>query len=203
MPIESPRLTTSSAQFSNLRAFVAGATGGTGLAIVRRLVAENIPVRALVRDTNKAVCHSSHLLTIVLWSIKNQSRTYPLVWHSGEVDNMFPASPGAQHASFPSRCSDYQNILLQADLLPLNVELVRGDVYQFSTLQRALGDCNVVLVATGSRPALDPFGPFNVDYQVRLSCTLMHKSTNLYLSVHRLHRHAFIVGTCIAVICLL
>lgn len=24
---------------------------------------------------------------------------------------------------------------------------------------------NVLLIATGSRPALDPFGPFNVDYQ--------------------------------------
>ena len=55
---------------------------------------------------------------------------------------------------------------MQAGLLPLNVELVKGDVYQFSTLQQALGDCNVVLVATGSRPALDPFGPFNIDYQV-------------------------------------
>ncbi|EIE22705.1 dehydrogenase, partial [Coccomyxa subellipsoidea C-169] len=88
------------------RAFVAGATGGTGRAIVQRLVAEKIPVRALVRDTSRAV------------------------W-----------------------------------LLPLNVELVKGDVYQFSTLQQALGDCNIVLVATGSRPALDPFGPFNIDYQ--------------------------------------
>jgi hypothetical protein len=55
---------------------------------------------------------------------------------------------------------------MQAGVLPLNVELIKGDVYQFSTLQQALGDCNVVLVATGSRPALDPFGPFNIDYQV-------------------------------------
>lgn len=57
---------------------------------------------------------------------------------------------------------------VQAGLLPANVELVKGDVYQFSTVQQVLGDCNVVLVATGSRPALDPFGPFNVDYQVCL-----------------------------------
>ena len=33
--------------YSELRAFVAGATGGTGQAIVRRLVAEGVPVRAL------------------------------------------------------------------------------------------------------------------------------------------------------------
>ena len=41
--------------FSELRAFVAGATGGTGQAIVRRLVAEGVPVRALVRNVSQAV----------------------------------------------------------------------------------------------------------------------------------------------------
>ena len=41
--------------YSELRAFVAGATGGTGQAIVRRLVAEGVPVRALVRNINQAV----------------------------------------------------------------------------------------------------------------------------------------------------
>ena len=30
---------------------------------------------------------------------------------------------------------------------------------------RAMKGCNVVICATGSRPALDPLGPFNVDYQ--------------------------------------
>ena len=55
---------------------------------------------------------------------------------------------------------------MQASLLPPSVELVKGDVYQFSTLERALADSNVMFIATGSRPALDPFGPFNVDYQV-------------------------------------
>lgn len=56
VPIESPMLPSSSSAFSGLRAFVAGATGGTGRAIVQRLVAESIPVRALVRDTGRAVC---------------------------------------------------------------------------------------------------------------------------------------------------
>ena len=41
--------------YSELRAFVAGATGGTGQAIVRRLVAEGVPVRALVRNVSQAV----------------------------------------------------------------------------------------------------------------------------------------------------
>lgn len=46
---------SSSVAFADLRAFVAGATGRTGQAIVRRLAAEGIPVRALVRDTSEAV----------------------------------------------------------------------------------------------------------------------------------------------------
>ena len=56
--------------------------------------------------------------------------------------------------------------LVQAGILPPQAELVRGDVYQFSTLERALEDSNVMLIAIGSRPALDPFGPFNIDFQV-------------------------------------
>jgi uncharacterized protein YbjT (DUF2867 family) len=38
-----------------LKAFVAGATGKTGQAIVRRLVKEGVPVTALIRDETKAV----------------------------------------------------------------------------------------------------------------------------------------------------
>jgi len=37
-----------------MKAFVAGATGETGRRIVQQLIARNIPVRALVRDTEKA-----------------------------------------------------------------------------------------------------------------------------------------------------
>ncbi len=40
---------------AGVRALVAGATGGTGRAIVERLVAEGVPVRALVRDVAAAV----------------------------------------------------------------------------------------------------------------------------------------------------
>ena len=29
-----------------------------------------------------------------------------------------------------------------------------------------LGDSKALLIATGSRPGLDPFGPYNIDYQV-------------------------------------
>ena len=40
--------------FSGLCAVVAGATGGTGRAIVARLAAEGVPIRALVRDAAAA-----------------------------------------------------------------------------------------------------------------------------------------------------
>ena len=61
------------------------------------------------------------------------------------------------------------SFLMQASVLPPQAELVRGDVYQFSTLERAVADSNVMFIATGSRPAFDPFGPFNVDHQVSAS----------------------------------
>ncbi len=57
---------------------------------------------------------------------------------------------------------------MQAAVLPPQAQLVKGDVYQFSTLERAVADSNIMFIATGSRPALDPFGPFNIDYQVRV-----------------------------------
>jgi uncharacterized protein YbjT (DUF2867 family) len=38
-----------------MKAFVAGATGETGRRIVQELIAKNIPVRALVRDAEKAI----------------------------------------------------------------------------------------------------------------------------------------------------
>jgi len=45
------------------------------------------------------------------------------------------------------------------------VEVVKGDVFKFQTLPRAIGDCNVILCATGSTSLADPLGPFSVDYQ--------------------------------------
>ena len=58
---------------------------------------------------------------------------------------------------------------VQASLLPASAELYQGDVFQFSTLHNALGDANVMFIATGSRPALDPFGPFQIDYEACFS----------------------------------
>ncbi|RMG14613.1 MAG: NAD-dependent epimerase/dehydratase family protein [Cyanobacteria bacterium J055] len=48
-------------------------------------------------------------------------------------------------------------------ILPPEVELATGDVLQPDTLRSAMGDCTVVLCATGAKPSLDPFGPYRVD----------------------------------------
>ena len=91
---------------SYARVLVAGATGGTGSAVVARLVAEGVPVRALVRDPDSAAARG----------------------------------------------------------LPAGVEVARGDVYDIATLAPALAGCDAVICCTGVRPALDPTGPFRVDY---------------------------------------
>ncbi|MEH2197110.1 NAD(P)H-binding protein [Nostoc sp.] len=89
-----------------MKAFVAGATGETGRRIVQELIARNIPVRALVRDIEKA-----------------------------------------------------------RGILSPEAELVVGDVLQPESLNAALGDSTVLLVATGAKPSFDPTGPYKVDFE--------------------------------------
>jgi uncharacterized protein YbjT (DUF2867 family) len=89
-----------------MKAFVAGATGETGRRIVQELIARNIPVRALVRDIEKA-----------------------------------------------------------RGILSPEAELVVGDVLQPESLNAALGDSTILLVATGAKPSFDPTGPYKVDFE--------------------------------------
>jgi uncharacterized protein YbjT (DUF2867 family) len=89
-----------------MKAFVAGATGETGRRIVQALVGREIPVRAMVRDMEKA-------------------------------RGMFSE----------------------------DVELVVGDVLKLESLRGAIGDCTVILSATGAAPSFDPTGPYKVDYE--------------------------------------
>jgi uncharacterized protein YbjT (DUF2867 family) len=89
-----------------MKAFVAGATGETGRRIVEELVKRNIPVRALVRDLEKA-----------------------------------------------------------RSVLPPEAECVLGDVLKPETLADGIGDCTVLLCATGASPSFDPTGPYKVDYE--------------------------------------
>lgn len=48
--------------------------------------------------------------------------------------------------------------------LPIEAELVQGDVLDQESLKRACADCTVLLSATGARPSFDPTGPYQVDY---------------------------------------
>jgi uncharacterized protein YbjT (DUF2867 family) len=89
-----------------MKAFVAGATGQTGRRIVEELVKRNIPVRALVRNLEKA-----------------------------------------------------------KEILPPEADLVTGDVLNATSLPELIGDCTVLLCATGATPSFDPTGPYKVDYE--------------------------------------
>ncbi|GAP97468.1 SDR family oxidoreductase [Leptolyngbya sp. NIES-2104] len=50
-------------------------------------------------------------------------------------------------------------------ILPIEVELVQGDVLQGSQLIAAMGDSTVVFCATGAKPSFDPTQPYKVDYE--------------------------------------
>jgi uncharacterized protein YbjT (DUF2867 family) len=49
--------------------------------------------------------------------------------------------------------------------LPIEVELIKGDVADQAGLRNAISGCTVLLSATGARPSLDPTGPYQVDYE--------------------------------------
>ena len=104
---------------SYARVLVAGASGGTGSAVIARLVAEGVAVRALVRDPDSTASRA----------------------------------------------------------LPAAVERVQGDVYDIPTLAPALVGCDAVVCCTGVRPALDPTGPFRVDFLG--TCNLVAAATRV------------------------
>ncbi len=51
------------------------------------------------------------------------------------------------------------------ELLPSGVELIVGDVLKPETFSSQLGDCQVLICATGAAPSLDFTQPYLVDYQ--------------------------------------
>jgi uncharacterized protein YbjT (DUF2867 family) len=103
-----------------MKAFVAGATGETGRRIIEQLVQRNIPVRALVRDRDKA-----------------------------------------------------------QQILPAAAELVVGDVLNIDSVRSAIGDCTVLLSATGASPSFDPTGPYKVDYEGTKNLVDVAKEKNI------------------------
>lgn len=50
-------------------------------------------------------------------------------------------------------------------MLPIEAELVVGDVLNLGSLRGAIADCTVILSATGAVPSFDPTGPYKVDYE--------------------------------------
>ena len=63
--------------------------------------------------------------------------------------------------------------------LDSSVEIVIGDVYDYSSVLQATQDCEYLICATGSRPSLDPLGPFNVDFQGTLNLIEAAKANNV------------------------
>ncbi|MDV3000218.1 MAG: putative sugar epimerase YhfK [Chroococcopsis gigantea SAG 12.99] len=58
-----------------------------------------------------------------------------------------------------------RNIETAKAILPPETQLVVGDVLNPVSLTEAIGDCTVILCATGAKPGFDFTGPYQVDYQ--------------------------------------
>ena len=58
-----------------------------------------------------------------------------------------------------------RNLEKGKEILPLQTELVVGDVLKRENLKEAIADCTVLICATGATPSLDPTQPYQVDYQ--------------------------------------
>lgn len=64
-------------------------------------------------------------------------------------------------------------------MLPIDVELVEGDVTDQAAVLGAMAGCTVLLSATGARPSLDPTGPYQVDYEGTKNLVDAAKSTGI------------------------
>ncbi|MDF0552429.1 SDR family oxidoreductase [Kamptonema sp. UHCC 0994] len=58
-----------------------------------------------------------------------------------------------------------RNLETAREILPPEAELVTGDVLNAASLPELIGDCTVLLCATGAKPSFDPTGPYKVDYE--------------------------------------
>jgi uncharacterized protein YbjT (DUF2867 family) len=85
-----------------------------------------------------------------------------VVGATGETGRRIVQQLQAQH--IPVRALVRDRAKAQS-LLPNATEIAVGDVLQPETLEKALTDCTVVLCATGASPSLNPFEPYQVDYE--------------------------------------
>ncbi|DBA79810.1 TPA: hypothetical protein ACH3X1_008471 [Trebouxia sp. C0004] len=149
VPVEGVYRTGNRQKIKGKTALVAGATGGVGSRVVQCLVNEGVRVRALVRDYTKVVRQSS------VRSLLASATYHTARW--GCQASIRPEAMGQININ--------KSCLQNSDLYTKNVEVIKGDVYQYSTLPAAMKGCDFVVCATGSTDRLNPFGPFNVDYQ--------------------------------------
>jgi len=58
------------------------------------------------------------------------------------------------------------NDMFKSDIETEGVSVYEGDLTRYEDVTKAIESsaCNVVFIASGSRPAMDPLGPFAVDY---------------------------------------
>ncbi len=57
-----------------------------------------------------------------------------------------------------------RDLEIAKQILPPEVELVKGNVIFADTLENAIADCDVLVCATGAKPSLNAFEPYLVDY---------------------------------------
>jgi uncharacterized protein YbjT (DUF2867 family) len=70
--------------------------------------------------------------------------------------------PCSLFARSPKKAND----LFQSEIEQEGVKVYEGDVSQYEDVAKAMeaSDFNTVMIAIGTRPSLDPLGPFTVDY---------------------------------------
>eukprot|EP00955_Chlamydomonas_euryale_P083850 363897-Chlamydomonas_euryale.AAC.5 len=90
------------------------------------------------------------------------------------------------HAVLSQRTCVQRSVISQRE----GTEIVKGDVFQYSSLIKAFGDAKAVIVATGAGTITDPLGPFNVDYQVGLPITSPPLPSAAAPAAHRRRRPA-------------
>jgi putative NADH-flavin reductase len=59
-------------------------------------------------------------------------------------------------------------------VLPVATEIVKGNVYQYADVVKAVKDVDAIICAASATNPSDPLGPFNVDYTVRSLARCVH-----------------------------
>ena len=77
------------------------------------------------------------------------------------------------------------------EILPASVELVVGDVMQPSSYSSTMGECDIVICATGATPSLNPTVFYQVDYEGSKNLINVAKDNNI-------DRFIFVTSLCVS-----